>query len=39
MRAVVGVIFWLVIGLALLFTLYVSVARNSLWWGLFVRAA
>ena len=39
MRAVVGVLFWLAVGMLTLFALYVSVAGNSLWSGLLIPAA
>ena len=39
MRAVVGILYWVLVGLLLLFALYVSVAGSSLWWGLLIPAA
>ena len=39
MRAVVGVIYWFVVGLLALIALYVSVAGSSLWLALLIPAA
>jgi hypothetical protein len=39
MRAVVGVLYWLAVGMLTLFAFYVSVAGNSLWSGLLIPAA
>ena len=39
MRAVVGVLYWVLVGLLALNALYVSVAENRLWSGLLIPAA
>ena len=39
MRAVVGVLYWFLVGLLALNALYVSVGENRLWLGLFVPLA
>lgn len=39
MRAVVGALYWFLVGLLALFALYVSVGENRLWPGLLIPAA
>lgn len=39
MRAVVGVLYWFLVGFLALFVLYVSVGENRLWFGLLVPVA
>ena len=39
MRAMVGIVYWLVAGLLILFAVYLSVAESRLWPGLLVPAA
>lgn len=39
MRAMVGIFYWLVVGLLILFAVYLSVAESRLWPGLLVPAA